>query len=338
MLGAHQAEAMAPRVVMEFMNLKIFSDGSLLRSPPHPPLAPSSHRCFVDGVATEDVSLSKSHGVWARLYLPEICGALKLPVLVYFHGGGFCDGSTALPKDHRFLCKLARSAEVLIVSVDYRLCPEHRLPAAFDDCFDALVWVQSQAEVQLKGGGNEGEPWLVDRADFSRCFLGGDSAGANITHHLALRAAGRSWAPLHIEGMILIHPFFGGEERNATELKRLDWTEIVDKVWKFSLPESANCDDPACNPLSRGAPSLSEISLPCALVAVASEDFFKERGVRYYEALLEAGKDAKLFISDNEDHEFHLDAPPESENALLFLNQLIDFVHNQDTKASVSVS
>jgi acetyl esterase len=124
------------------------------------------------------------HAVPVRLYAPS---GDKLPVLVYFHGGGFTIGSLAT---HDVLCRtLSHLAHCAVLSVDYRLAPEHKFPVAHDDAWDAVQWVARQ-----------GESWGLD---VSRLAVGGDSAGGTLAAACALQA--RDCAlPLALQ--LLIYP------------------------------------------------------------------------------------------------------------------------------------
>uniref|UniRef100_A0A453M228 Alpha/beta hydrolase fold-3 domain-containing protein n=1 Tax=Aegilops tauschii subsp. strangulata TaxID=200361 RepID=A0A453M228_AEGTS len=148
-------------------------------------VAASADADAATGVASRDRVISPE--VSARLYLPRLDPAKdsKLPVLVYYHGGGFCLGSAFNPTFHAYFNNLAALAGVLVVSVEYRLAPEHPVPAAYADSSDALAWVVSHAAPGAAAAGFE--PWLADHADFARLYLGGESAGANIAHHVAMR-------------------------------------------------------------------------------------------------------------------------------------------------------
>eukprot|EP00249_Psilotum_nudum_P014530 c24867_g1_i1 orf=233-1228(+) len=318
--------------------LIIGRDGAIVRPDTSRQVVPAKEE-FVDGVATRDVVLDTESGIWARIFLPESSqavdetpgngGVRRLPVLVYFHGGGFVIGSTSWADFHEFISHLSRKASVICVSVEYRLAPEHRLPTAFDDCFAALQWLHSQALLQSAGGG--GEPWIDAHADFSRCYLAGESAGANIVHNMAVRATGIDWSPMKFQGLIMIQPFFGGEERNTWE-KEVPSDVFVplhrsDLLWSLALPSGANRDHPACNPLSADSPKLEDIDMPSILVAVASQDMLKERGVRYFKELQKAGKKAHLIISENVDHIFQLNQP-NSEAAAFFMEQLVGFINS----------
>ena len=101
----------------------------------------------------------------------------------------------------------------MVVSPDYRLAPENRLPAAIEDGFTAVKWLQAQAVSY------EPDPWLSEVADFSRVFISGDSAGGNIAHNLAVRLSSGSseLAPVRIRGYVLLAPFFGGTTLTKSE-------------------------------------------------------------------------------------------------------------------------
>lgn len=141
------------------------------------------------GVTSKDVVIDSDAGLYVRLYLPlpdTVAAAAspppnvndsktKLPVLVYFHGGGFIVGSFASPEFHAACARLAAALPAVVLSADYRLAPEHRLPAALEDADTLFSWL----------GGQQADPWLADAADLGRVFVSGDSAGANIAHHAA---------------------------------------------------------------------------------------------------------------------------------------------------------
>ncbi|KAG2647138.1 hypothetical protein PVAP13_2KG562832 [Panicum virgatum] len=132
------------------------------------------------GVVSADVAVDASRGLWARVFSPSSSSAdpaaPALPVLVYFHGGGFALLSAASAPFDGMCRRFCRELGAVVVSVNYRLAPEHRFPAAYDDGVDVLRYL-----------GNAGLPDLGVPIDLSRCFLAGDSAGGNLTHHVAQR-------------------------------------------------------------------------------------------------------------------------------------------------------
>ncbi len=100
----------------------------------------------------------------ARLYAPVEAGCAALPLLLYLHGGGFTIGSIAT---HDVLCReLARLSGAMVVSLEYRLAPEHRFPTASNDAWDALAWLAQHAATL--------------GADPARLAVGGDSAGGTL--------------------------------------------------------------------------------------------------------------------------------------------------------------
>jgi len=271
-----------------------------------------------EGVASKDVLLDPEKGVYVRLYLPRLEvteGKGRVPVLLYVHGGGFCIESAASPFYHSYLNKVATEAKVICLSVEYRRTPEDRLPAAYDDCFGVLEWLDRQ-EIAMEGASVD--PWLASHADFSKVFLAGDSAGANIVHQVGVRASGRSWNSLCLQGAVLVHPFFGGEERIGCELgpgKEVEgFVKVVDGLWSISLPARADKDHPFCNPIGPRSLALSAAAYPRTLVFVAGKDLLKDRGILYYESLKKVGKDVDLVTTEGEEHVFHL-RNPESQNA-----------------------
>jgi acetyl esterase/lipase len=219
--------------------LRIYENGTVERLIDRGTVRPSSQDHNFDeekeGVASKDVVLDPQTGVFVRLYLPRLDvtdAKQKVPLLVYAHGGGFCVESAASPLYHSYLNKVATEATVICVSVEYRRAPEHRLPVAYDDCYGVLEWLERQA-MALEGVSVD--PWLASHADFRKVFLAGDSARANIVHQIGIRASQRKWDGLCLQGAILVHPFFGGQERIASEVGRNAQVEhlfkLVDGDW-----------------------------------------------------------------------------------------------------------
>ncbi|GFY86881.1 alpha/beta-Hydrolases superfamily protein [Actinidia rufa] len=158
------------------------------------------------------------------------------------------------PLYHNSLNILVSKADIVVLSVDYRRSPEHPLPAAYEDSWAALQWVASHS------GGGGSEAWLKESVDFGRVFLAGDSAGANISHHMAIRAGLTRIEGLKIHGIVMIHPYFWGEEPIGSEVKDPIRKAMVDCWWRFVCPSEKGGDDPLMNPFVDGAPSLSGLA------------------------------------------------------------------------------
>lgn len=220
------------------------SENSLTRLPEFNITTPASSDP-ANPVLTKDITINQQNNTWARLYLPSPePAAAKLPLLVYYHGGGFVLGSAASSMFHKGCSEIAAAIPALMVSVEYRLAPEHRLPAAYDDGLEALHWVKTA-----------GDEWLTKYADFSNCFLMGSSAGGNIAYHVALRAVecADELMPLKIRGVILHQPFFGGAERTPSEIRLAEDMVFppagADIMWDLGLPIGADRDHEFCNPI-----------------------------------------------------------------------------------------
>lgn len=254
------------------------------------------------GVYTKDIVIDEATGVWVRLFVPvSNDGDRALPVVVYFHGGGFCMLSASDAAYDIFCRRLATRRRVVVISVDYRLAPEHKCPAAYDDCFAAVAWLRER-----------GRDYLPPNADLSRCFLMGESAGGNIVHHVGCRVAGEGdMSPVNIVGHVLIQPFFGGEERTPAEARLSNSLPLItlegaDWMWKAFLPEGATRDHPAANVMSADSPDISGLSLPPLLVVVAGLDLLKDRNLQYVEHMKRMGKEVELLLYEEGIHAFHL--------------------------------
>nr|ABU63410.1 putative gibberellin receptor [Selaginella kraussiana] len=272
--------------------------------------------CNVDGVVSMDVVMDRSTGLWSRIFIPtgganhgnvgggNGDGAATMPIFFYFHGGSFAHSSANSALYNTVCTHVARHCQVVVISVNYRRSPEHRYPAAYDDCATAVHWLAAQIN-----SGNH-TTWLPPTADPSRCFLAGDSNGGNIAHHVAVRwardrTAGISPATssLNIVGTILLIPMFGGTRRTPSEL-RYDGQYFVtirdrDYYWQSFLPLGADRDHPACNIFGPNSPRLDELPLPPMLLAVAELDMILDWQMEYLSGMRRAGKTIhKLFLRE----------------------------------------
>ncbi|XP_031497914.1 probable carboxylesterase 2 [Nymphaea colorata] len=315
-----------------FPFLRVYKDGRVEKI--HvPKIVPPSPHPDSGGVASKDVVISPETGVCVRLFRPHPPPppGKKLPILFYIHGGGFCIESARSDIYTSFLNAITAQAGVIGVSVDYRLAPEHPVPTPHLDSWAALQWVARQAS-----GGPHCEPWLADHGDFDQIFLGGDSAGGNIAHHLAMAASGcpvigplpADNLPMSITGLILFHPYFAG------------WTPVDDEfvtkqreesaaLWRVTCPgAAAGTDDPLVHLLADSAPELSQLRCRRVLIFAAGVDYLGDRARLYNELLGRGGWEGVVEFEqhDDEDHVFHL-MKPTCDNAKSLMNRVVAFIN-----------
>ena len=205
-----------------------------------------------------------------RLYWPD--KAAPLPAIVYYHGGGHVIGSL---DTHDLVARnLCAGAEALVVSVDYRMGPEHRFPAAVEDSFAALKWVHANAK-------DHG-------ADPNRIGVHGDSAGANLAAVVALLARDAGSPRLRLQSLVYPITDYGlSGDSYARYARGYGILTQEAMVWfrdhYLRAPEDAN--DWRASPIK--APSLDGVAP--AIVITAECDVLHDDGQRYAEALHRAG-------------------------------------------------
>ena len=225
--------------------------------------------------AVEDLRIGAQLG--ARLYVPP--GVREpSPLLVYFHGGGFVCGDL---DTHDSVCRfLAREAAVRVLSIDYRLAPEHRFPAAIEDGLEAFRFAGEQAESL--------------GADAARIAVGGDSAGGNLAAAVAQLARDADSPPAF---QLLIYPVADWSRKSESyRLFRegfslteagMDWYRD-----HFLQGDGQAARDPRASPLL--AEDVSGVAPAC--VAVAGFDPLRDEGIAYARRLHEAGVPTTLRV------------------------------------------
>ncbi|KAL2327313.1 hypothetical protein Fmac_020740 [Flemingia macrophylla] len=304
--------ALPPHVVEDCMGLlKLLSDGTVIRSKIHfqeQPSSPIQHHTN-NLVLFRDFLYNKKFNLHLRFYKPKSNNNHhnnnindKFPVLMFLHGGGFCFGSSAWPHIHAACMRLAATLPAAVAAPDYRLAPEHRLPAAVDDGVEAVRWLRRQAR-------EEGEAWVREGVDFGRVFVVGDSSGGNIAHHLAVQLGpgSREMGPVRVRGYVLLGPFFGGVVRTRSEVgppEQMMNLEMLDRLWRLSIPIGESRDHPLANPFGPGSPNLQDVKLDPILVIVGGNELLKDRAAEYAARLKEIGKNVEYVEFEGKEHGF----------------------------------
>jgi acetyl esterase len=220
-------------------------------------------------MVVEDVSAPGKDGpIPLRVYRPASANG---SAVLYFHGGGFMKGD--LDSGDCVAWGYADKIGAVVISVDYRLTPEHVYPAAFDDCYGALEYVASNvSELSI---------------DPARVAVAGDSAGGNLAAAVSLAARDRGGPA--IAAQVLIYPMLGLKLVLASLAKQGDApglsTQAVSEYWRMYLDGVETTDNPYAAPLA----GTDFAGLPPALIHTAEYDPLRDDGEVYAERLRAAG-------------------------------------------------
>ncbi|CAB3799399.1 alpha/beta hydrolase [Pararobbsia alpina] len=241
----------------------------------------------------EDLAVPARDGtpLRVRFYQPSAPDWTRpAPALLFFHGGGFVVGSV---DTHDSLCRiLARDAGCMVLSVDYRLAPEHKFPVAVEDAFDVLQWLFANA--------------LSLGIDPARIAVGGDSAGGTLATVCAVLARDAGW-PLILQ--LLIYPGVGAHQATASHAEYRNGYFLSGETveWMFSqyVHDRAERDDWRFAPLdgTLNAPA-SFAGVAPAWIAAAQFDPLVDEDRAYADKLSAAGNAVTLRVYEGMVHEF----------------------------------
>lgn len=247
---------------------------------------PSERRTAVGEVRDIDISAGPLT-IPARLYKPRAGDLAAKGLLVYFHGGGFVMGSL---ETHDHICRdLCAGSGVAVLSVDYRLAPEHRFPAAPDDCLQAVRWAADNADAL--------------GIDASRIVVAGDSAGANLAAVTAMRLRDEGGPALRAQ--VLVYP--------VTDYHTPPTRSYIENQSGYSLTRAAMIrfwtdyiasESQAVHPLASPLRAATLAGLPPALVITAEFDPLRDEGELFAHRLLDAGGGVTLWRYDGLIHGF----------------------------------
>lgn len=257
--------------------------------------AMKSQMPVIPGVITKDQTIpgpKKSPDVTVRIYRPEKMSGL-MPALLWIHGGGYMLGE--IDQEDFTAKQFTLNAECVVVSVEYRLAPEHPYPAPLEDCYAALKWLAANAN---KLG-----------VDYSRIAIGGASAGGGLASGLAILARDR--AELKIIFQLLIYPMINDcniAPADNTLPDTLFWTRENNLIgWRSYLGCEPGREGISCYAAAYRAENLQ--GLPSAYVAVGDLDLFAREDIDYASRLIAAGVPTELHVYPGGCHAFDMLVP-----------------------------
>jgi acetyl esterase len=250
----------------------------------------------LDGALSSGIAITERHipgpadapPLRIRIYRPADSG--PAPVLLYFHSGSFLMGG--LDTDHVSCLHYARMAQTVIISVDYRLAPEHRFPAGVEDCYAALVWAANNAATL--------------GIDAARMAVGGSSAGGTLAAAVAIMTRDRRGPTPLLQ--LLIYPALDdrmtSRSVNSVGRQYVDTRAVIGHMWRHYLGGSGIADS------SYAAPSrVTDLTaLAPAYIEACELDPLRDEAVDYAMRLLQGGVSTELHVIAGAVHGFEMAA------------------------------
>ncbi|NUU62985.1 alpha/beta hydrolase [Paenibacillus agri] len=229
-----------------------------------------------------------------KIYEPAQRTGAKLPALLWIHGGGYVMGH---PDMDDALCeRFVQAAKCVVVSVDYRLAPEHPYPAAIDDCYTALTWMTDEAE--LLG------------IDLDRVAIAGASGGGGLTAALALMARDKGGPALIFQ--MPLYPMI--DDRNITASSHeitadnATWNR-TNNLTAWNMYQGNRTEDSGLSPYAVPSRAESLAGLPPTYTCVGQLDLFRDETIEYVTRLAQAGVDVEFHLYPGTFHSFEVMVP-----------------------------
>jgi len=218
----------------------------------------------------EDLTIEGRNGdIPIRIYTPD--NAQNAPVIAFYHGGGFVIGNL---KTHDKICRrICKMNQAFVVAVDYRLAPEHKFPAAVEDCYDATKWVG--AHIAEYGG------------DPDKLIVLGDSAGGNLAAVTAIQA--RDLGTPKIAAQVLVYPTVDAQMKHPSITSNGEGYILTKELMDWFMTHYQKSDADRLNPLMSPLLTKDLSNLPPTLVQTAGFDPLRDEGIDYADKLKAAG-------------------------------------------------
>ncbi|MDP4095236.1 alpha/beta hydrolase [Paenibacillus sp. P96] len=248
-----------------------------------------------DDVLTTSRLISGADGreIPVNIYEPTKKNQDQLPAVLWMHGGGFVFGLS--PVDDGLCETLVKTADCVVVSVDYRLAPEHPYPAAIEDCYEALLWM-SEASEELN-------------IDLSRLAIAGQSAGGGLTAALSLMARDKGGPAIAFQ--MPLYPMIDDRHTTPSSYEIADEVPVWNRshslaAWNLYLGEHATGD---ISPYAAPARAQNLAGLPPTYTCVGQLDPFRDETIEYVTRLAQAGVNVEFHLYPGCFHGFDVMVP-----------------------------
>ena len=211
-----------------------------------------------------------------------------MPVLIWFHGGGYVFGIPEVNED--LLIQIVKNLDCIVIAPDYRLAPENRYPAAINDCYQTLLWTIKNKDILMI---NE-----------QKVAIGGISAGGGLATALALKARDENGPKICF--VMALYPMLDDRNKTLSSYqitdKRLWNRDINIKAWNLYLGENYNKNNVPIYAAPSRAMNLE--NLPSTYIMIGSLDLFRDEAIEYAQRLLQSGVNVELHVYPGGVHVF----------------------------------
>lgn len=243
-----------------------------------------------NGLQAEQINIPSEdgkHKIRLRIYKPKTMMPTT-PVLLWIHGGGMVIGSPQ--QNDRLMFQIVRELGIMVVSVDYRLAPNHPFPIPLDDCYSALKWVYTQAETL--------------GIDPNRIAIGGESAGGGLAASLVQRV--HDQGEIHPVFQLLIYPMLDDRSALRTDVPHVEWLTWTQKNnqfgWESYLGQACGSDNQPLYAVPARREDLT--GFPPTWIGIGTLDLFHDEAVAYAKKLQRCGVACELVVITGAFHGF----------------------------------